>query len=92
MLRTRYAVANYSTHPVDEDARLYFSTDAQWDYFDVASPTLADTIHQTTESSERGTSFQVPAGVVSGTTYYTILRVTGGATDWIPLPGTVTAC
>jgi hypothetical protein len=92
MLRTRYAVANYSTHPVDEDARLYFSTDAQWDYFDVASPTLADTIHQTTESSERGTSFEVPAGLVSGTTYYTILRVTGGATDWIPLPGTVTAC
>jgi hypothetical protein len=92
LLRTRYAVANYSTHSVDEDARLYFSTDAQWDYFDLVSPTVPATIHQTTESSMRGTSFAVPSGLVSGTTYYPILRVTGGASDWIPLPGTVTAC
>ena len=84
--------SSYVTPAAVSFRHVYFSADAQWDYFDVASPTRPDAIHQTTESSERGTSFEVPAGLTSGTSYYTILRVTGGAIDWIPLPGTVMAC
>jgi hypothetical protein len=94
MLRTRFALANYSTHDVDFGVRLWFSIDDKWDWHDTISPTQPDEVHvDAAESSRRGISFAVPAlPGASGTEYHTIVRAAGEVSDSIPLPGTVTAC
>ncbi len=91
-LRTRFTLANYSTHGVDFDVRLWFSTDARWDPWDTISPTQPDQIHlDDAHSARKGLSFEVPA-LTPGTRYHTIVRAAGEVSDWIPLPGTVTGC
>jgi hypothetical protein len=92
-LRTRFSLANYSTHGVDFDLRLWFSTDPVWDPWDTISPTASSQRLKAAESTHKGVSFDVPqlAGA-PGTEYYTIIRASGEVSDWIPLPGTVRAC
>ena len=92
-LRTRFTLANYSTHDVDFDVRLWLSTDATWQWYDAISPTQPGQIHlDAAQSARKGISFEVPALGAPGTEYHTIVRASGEVSDWIPLPGAVTAC
>jgi hypothetical protein len=89
MLRTRFALANYSTDDVDVDVRLWLSADDRWDIRDAISPTQPDEIHiDDATSARKGLSFEVPS--VAPGTYHVIVRASGEVSDWIPLPGTVT--
>jgi hypothetical protein len=98
-LYTRYAFANYSTEAADDiNLRLYFSTDEVFDSTDTFSPTLREATVEAAHSNLLARSWQVPSGLVSGSTYHVIAHALGytpsGAEveDWIPLTGTVTAC
>jgi hypothetical protein len=99
-LYTRFAFANYSTDVADDiDIRAFFSTD---DIFqlgtDVVSPTGRDTTVGAGGSALLERTWQIPAGLQTGTEYYVIIEVAGttangGAVeDWIPLRGKVTGC
>ncbi|MGE0820866.1 MAG: hypothetical protein AB7G75_00370 [Candidatus Binatia bacterium] len=93
-LRTRFAVANYSTERVDVVASLYFSTDDIWDAADVASATTRSFSVSANGSSQQGRTWTVPSGLTAGD-YYVIARVVATTpsgviiTDWIPLRGIV---
>jgi hypothetical protein len=97
-LRARFALANYSTSSVDVDARLWFSTDDSYQWFDRISPTAHSFTVSAQGSTQQGLTWTVPTLGAAGTTYHVIARVvattTSGAVvgDWIPLRGTVTAC
>lgn len=93
-LRTRFAVANYSTDAADVEARIYFSSDDTWDALDVASATTHSFTVSESGSSQQGRTWTVPA--LPPGTYYVIARVEATLpwgpvlADWIPLRGTVT--
>lgn len=102
-LRTRFALANYSTTPVDTVAQLWFSRDAEWEETDIDSVSSHNLRLDEAESATRGHTWTVPElDAAPGTDYYTILRVVAVpdgddatvpvTTDWIPLPGRVQAC
>ncbi|HKE96957.1 MAG TPA: hypothetical protein VKB34_21800, partial [Povalibacter sp.] len=93
-LRTRFAVANYSTDDADVEASLYFSSDETWDAGDVASATTHTFAVSEAVSSIQGRTWTVPA--LSAGVYHVIARIEATLpwgpvlTDWIPLRGTVT--
>jgi hypothetical protein len=60
-LRTRFSLANYSTHDVDFDVRLWLSADDTWDWHDIISPTRPAELHlDAAQASRHGMSFEVP--------------------------------
>jgi hypothetical protein len=97
-LRTRFALANFSTDSVDVDARLWFSTDDVYQWSDTISATAHTFTVSANGSTQQGRTWTVPALGAAGTTYHVLARVvattsTGAVVgDWIPLRGTVTAC
>jgi hypothetical protein len=99
-LRTRFALANYSTDDVDVEAHLWFSVDDQWDALDYESATTRQFTVNANVSSQQGRVWTVPSlpqGSVktAWVDYYVIARVTATTpaglvvNDWIPLRGTV---
>jgi hypothetical protein len=106
VLQTRFTVANYSTTAVNLEARLWFSTDDQWETPDMASPTV-NTIYV---SPEHETVVSVPWTVPDNLNTspggmlphiyaerHVIVGVTGSTSsgvsvrDWIPLTEPVRA-
>jgi hypothetical protein len=93
-LRTRFAVANYSTDDADVEATIYFSIDDTWDALDVPSATTHTFTVNESVSSQQSRTWTVPA--LPPGEYYVIARVEATLpwgpvlTDWIPLRGTVT--
>jgi hypothetical protein len=101
-LKTRVALANYSTERMQVTTQLYFSSDEKWQATDVASPEayLKPLDDATSGLSRR--EYTVPT--LTPGTYRPILRTSSvrlladgstdpstEVTDWIPLRGTVTA-
>lgn len=101
-LRTRVALANYSTTSMVVTTQLYFSEDEKWQSSDVESTSAKQkTLDAATSGLSRG-EFTVPT--LSPGVYHPILHTisehmnTDGSpdtaslqSDWIPLLGTVTA-
>jgi hypothetical protein len=92
-LRTRFAIANSSTEPVDLDVRLAFSHDEQWGGGDdVQSPTIQ---HRYNQGAEDSTLMEVTWKVPSIDTsnphvlWHPLVQISGDHvnTDWIPLRG-----
>jgi hypothetical protein len=71
-LRTRFAVANYSTDDADVEASIYFSSDDTWDALDVASATTHTFTVNKSVSSQQGRTWTVPA--LPPGEYYVIAR------------------
>jgi hypothetical protein len=100
-LKTRVALANYSTESMQVTTELYFSPDEQWQATDAASP---DAHVKNLDAESSGLSrreYSVPA--LAAGTYRPIVHTTSGhieadgssdagseVSDWIPLRGTVT--
>lgn len=93
-LRTRFALANYSTDAVNVVASLYFSTDDTWDALDTVSTTTHSFSTSANVSTVQGRTWTVPS--LAPGDYYVIARVEATLpwgvvlTDWIPLRGQVT--
>jgi hypothetical protein len=100
-LKTRVALANYSTKSMLVTTQLYFSADERWDSSDIES---TDAHQKSLDAATSGLSrrqFTVPA--LTAGTYRPILHTTSEhanadgspdtaslQSDWIPLRGTVT--
>ena len=107
-LRVRFALANYSTGPVDAYAELFFSKDLVFDgTVDVESPSYTYVNPAAGHSHLYGMVFDVPdLGAPAGTPFFPIIRVVGTTdangdgtvsgdevvVDWIPTRGVVNAC
>jgi hypothetical protein len=94
-LRTRFTVANYSTHTVNLTARMWLSRDEEYDWRDVLSVTPRPITVTAAESDNLARSWIVPNPTTLDADYHIIVRITGTTTtgdpvdDWIPLTGTV---
>lgn len=100
-LYTRVAIPNYGTADMDVDIELWFSTDATLDRSggaDLQSPGVVAITVGSASSARRGLTFEVPAGLVPGASYYPIVFLNSGAdysleesqdNNWIPLRGPV---
>lgn len=92
-LRTRFAIANGSTEPVDLTVRLAFSRDEQWGGSDdVLSPTTHYLNHLGAENSKlMEATWKVPSIDTSNPRlmWHTLVQISGDHvdTDWIPLRG-----
>ncbi|HEY6886611.1 MAG TPA: hypothetical protein VI300_02490, partial [Solirubrobacter sp.] len=96
VLRTRFALANYSTGAVDVTYKLWLSKDRVWDASDLAvAAEHTDHLDEATSKLEPD-KWTLPA-LCSGVTYHPIIRVEAThynvlgqpvtITDWIPLRG-----
>jgi hypothetical protein len=99
VLQTRFTVANYSTTAVGLEARLWFSTDDQWETSDMASSTVNTIYLSAANESVISVPWTVPDNLNTspgGTVppiyaeRHVIVRITGSTSsgvsvhDWIP--------
>lgn len=100
-LYTRLTIPNYGTADMAVDIELWFSTDPTLDRSngsDLQSPRVASITAGSASSARRGLTFEVPAGLTPGASYYPIAFVNSGVeyeleesqdNNWIPLRGPV---
>lgn len=73
-LRTRYALANYSTERMTFWAELWFSVDETWDGNDVEAPPQLGFNRDAAHSAPRASTWTVPS-LIPGVHYHPIVRV-----------------